>query len=366
MAGRPVPRREFLKAAGLTFAASLSPARAETMSRTDAVFASAFTAPSGEFGVALLAEDGEVIARIPLPVRGHDVAGHPATGHAVVFARRPGTLALAFDPARRRPHREIIAPPGRHFYGHGVFSGNGRLLHASENDFENAAGVIGVYDAEDGYRRIGEFPSGGTGPHDMLLLDDGYTLAVANGGIETHPEFGRTKLNISSMRPNLCFIDCRDGTPIETRTLPDALHQLSIRHLADDGNGSVYFACQYEGAPHQKPQLFGKVQRGGNMKLFEIDTTFLARLKNYVGSIAADPESGTFSVTSPRGNCMLVLDAGSGKVVAENSLANVCGVAGHGRAFVATTGQGLLFGTRRGIIRTGELQWDNHLARLSG
>ena len=70
MAGMPVSRRDFLQAAGLTFAASLSPARAETMSRADAVFASAFTDPSGDFGVALLTDDGKVIARIPCPFAG--------------------------------------------------------------------------------------------------------------------------------------------------------------------------------------------------------------------------------------------------------------------------------------------------------
>ena len=35
---------------------------------------------------------------------------------------------------------------GRHFFGHGVFSPDGKLLYATENDFEAARGVIGVYD----------------------------------------------------------------------------------------------------------------------------------------------------------------------------------------------------------------------------
>ncbi|MGT2465595.1 DUF1513 domain-containing protein [Mesorhizobium atlanticum] len=33
------------------------------------------------------------------------------------------------------------------------------------------------------------------GPHELLLLGDGRTLAIANGGIETHPDIwqGRTQ-----------------------------------------------------------------------------------------------------------------------------------------------------------------------------
>ena len=47
------------------------------------------------------------------------------------------------------------------------------------------------------FARVGEFPTHGVGPHELLLLGDGRTLAVANGGIETHPDFGRAKLNIA-------------------------------------------------------------------------------------------------------------------------------------------------------------------------
>ena len=47
--------------------------------------------------------------------------------------------------------------------------------------------MIGVRDAQDGYRQIGELPSDGIGPHEATLMPDGKTLVVANGGIRTHP-----------------------------------------------------------------------------------------------------------------------------------------------------------------------------------
>ncbi len=365
MAGRLVARREFLKNAGLTFAAMLSPARAQTLLQSDAVYASAYKDDSGAYGAALLAEDGTVVARVSLPARGHDVAHHPETGRAVAFARRPGTIAVAFDMAMQRRPQEITAQSGRHFYGHGVFSKDGRLLYASENDFENAAGVIGVYDVDAGFRRLGEFPSGGIGPHDMLLLNDGRTLAIANGGIETHPDFGRAKLNIATMAPCLCFVDRLHGTLVETQALPPALHKLSIRHLAGDGVGSLYFACQFEGAPIRQPPLFGQARPGETMRLFETDNGHLSKLKNYIGSIAANPQAGTLSVTSPRGNCLLVLDGKSGLVLSGRRLANVCGVTSHGDAYFTSTGNGVLFETRRGIVESDKLRLDNHLRRIA-
>ncbi|MGI8724305.1 MAG: DUF1513 domain-containing protein, partial [Methyloceanibacter sp.] len=45
--------------------------------------------------------------------------------------------------------------------------------------FANARGIIGVRDATDGYKQIGEFPSYGLEPHDVALLGDGRTLVIA-------------------------------------------------------------------------------------------------------------------------------------------------------------------------------------------
>ena len=42
--------------------------------------------------------------------------------------------------------------------------------------------MIGVRDALDGYRQIGELPSFGIGPHEATLMPDGKTLAIAKAG----------------------------------------------------------------------------------------------------------------------------------------------------------------------------------------
>ena len=38
--------------------------------------------------------------------------------------------------------------------------------------------MIGVYDASDGFRRVGEFPTHGMDPHELLPMPDGRTLAL--------------------------------------------------------------------------------------------------------------------------------------------------------------------------------------------
>ena len=152
----------------------------------------------------------------------------------MVFARQPGTFAVVFDHSGRDAPLTIASITGRHFFGHGVFSPDGALLYATENDFDNAAGVVGVYDARAKFNRIGEFPTYGMGPHELLLLGDGRTIAIANGGIETHPDYGRAELNIATMKPSYVLVDRVTGDLIEKHELPAALHQLSIRHMDAD------------------------------------------------------------------------------------------------------------------------------------
>ena len=41
----------------------------------------------------------------------------------------------------------------------------------------------------------------------MLLMPDGETFVVANGGIETHPDYGRAELNLETMDPSVAFVD---------------------------------------------------------------------------------------------------------------------------------------------------------------
>ncbi|MEL7027577.1 MAG: DUF1513 domain-containing protein, partial [Pseudomonadota bacterium] len=249
-------------------------------------FLSAGRKADGTYVLCGLKADGRIAFELALPARGHAAAAHPTGPEAVAFARRPGTFALVLECANGRQKARLDAPRGRHFYGHGAFSGDGMLLFTTENDFESARGVVGVWDAKRGYARLGEFGSGGVGPHDIKLMPDGETLVVANGGIETHPETGRTKLNLSTMRSNLSYLTL-DGA-IDAQVELEATHQRnSIRHLAVAENGSVAFAMQWQGdltddlpllgvhnRHDQKPTLFGDASVRG--------------LQGYLGSIAVN------------------------------------------------------------------------------
>ena len=359
-----VDRRRFLRSAGAGFALSLLPRGAEALTRSDAVFATAFQRRDGGYGVAVLSERSELIHAVALPDRGHDVTFDPVSGRSVVFARQPGTFMTVFDHAGRSAPVTIASVDGRHFYGHGVFSPDGALLYATENDFDNAAGVVGIYDARDGFTRIGEFATRGVGPHEMVLLGDGRTLAIANGGIETHPDFGRAKLNIPTMKPSLALVDRLTGDVLETHELPPALHQLSIRHMDIDADGTIWFGCQHEGPASEKPPLVGMARRGEELAMLDMPEKDLLELRNYVGSVAANREAGTVAVSSPQGNCLAVIDTREKRLREVRRLVEVCGLAPEGPDYLMSTGTGELVDPRHAAKSFADYAWDNHILRI--
>ena len=359
-------RRAFLKAAGAGFAASLLPQRAAALDRAELVFASAIQRKQGGFAAALVSEAGDLIASVDLPDRGHDITYSPASGKAVVFARQPGTFAVVFDARGGDAPVTLTSVAGRHFFGHGVFSPDGRLLYATENDFENARGVVGIFDATDGYKRIGEFDTYGTGPHEIILMPDNRTFAIANGGIETHPDYGRSELNIDTMDPSLAFVDSTDGSLIGQLRLAADLHQVSIRHVVVDKANRVWFGCQFRGPAEKRPQLVGYATPDGEIRLIELPDDHLASLNNYVGAIEISADKAVVAVSSSTGNTILAIDAETARPLVSTSMRSGSGLARDGKGFLATSGWGEMKGVAGSTAprQQFDFNFDAHLRRI--
>lgn len=326
-------------------------------------FLSAYRDENGDYGVAALDDMGALLFTERLPGRGHDTVCAPNGQTAITFARRPGRFALAIDLKDRNIPYAFEAAPNRHFYGHGFFSPDGRLLYATENAYEDERGVIGIYDVEAGYQRIGEFDTHGIGPHEAILMADKRTIAVANGGILTHPDFPRWKLNLANMVPSLAYIDLETGDLQELVALPPSLHQLSIRHMAQAGDRSIWFGGQFEGTRAEIVPLIGRHRRGSEIELINLPDPALSRLNHYIASVKASADGERIAVTSSRGNMAYVLDAIDHRIIESIPLTDVSGCAPLGNHFCFTTGQGALRGTRDTQL---DLSFDNHLTGLLG
>jgi uncharacterized protein len=369
MRSMAIDRRRLIQAAAAFGGTGLlSPALAAI--GDDGFYVSGCRQADGSFAAVLLDARGRDLAVLPVETRLHDTAYSRSLNRAVIFARRPGTLAFVIDLANRRLERTVVAPVGRHFYGHGVFSTDGRILYATENDFASGAGVIGLYDSTDGYRRIGEFPSGGVGPHELLLHPDGRSLIVANGGIRTSPDTGREKLDRDTMASSLTRIELAHGTITESVALPKELQLLSLRHLTVDATGAVWFGAQWEGDASETPPIVGRYQPGSSLSTLRLPEPLARLSQNYVGSLACDARGDLVATSCPKGGRIIVWEARTGKIAGVVALEDGCGVAPAGkRGFAMSSGGGSLIGWSPGgsspIASGGSRRsWDNHLRKV--
>lgn len=337
------------------------------------LFVSAYKKANGDFGVGIVDDLGEVLAQISLPGRGHGIAVSPDKTRFVAFARRPGTFAVVVRPFEDAEPQLVTAEPGRHFYGHGSFSADGRLLYAVENDFEAARGVVGIYDASGRtIRRLGEIETHGIGPHDLMIDPDGKTLIVANGGIRTHPDMPREKLNLDTMSPSVVYLDAENGDLLAEHALERSLHQLSLRHMAMDGNGRVWVGGQFEGPQSDRPPLVAFLGRDQAPRLTEIPDGIASGLQNYVGSVAANASGDVIATSCPRGGQTLFWKASSGAFIGAETIVDGCGVAPIDQgSFLVSDGNGALSLVEDParpaeiLARPPGFSWDNHMFPFS-
>ncbi len=324
-------------------------------------YLSAAATPNGTYVLCGLSSSLDILFRIPLPARGHAAAAHPNRPEAVAFARRPGTFAVVIDCVSGKEEARLTAPKGRHFYGHGAFSSSGDWLFTTENDFEAGRGRVGVWDVAAGYTRVAEFDSGGIGPHDIKRMPNSDMLVIANGGIDTHPDTGRTKLNIATMQSNLSYIE--DGVVIETARLTAEHQKNSMRHLAVNPSGDVAIGMQWQG-DSVAPALIARHKLGRDIIYAALSEDLLRALNGYIGSIAYAQDGTSIGATSPRGNIIDTYRADDMSLSGRSTITDVCGIASSATGFALTTGTGTLgfYGARHPTLRRPAHQvWDNHL-----
>jgi uncharacterized protein len=181
-----------------------------------------------------------------LSLRPHASLALPSRGHGVVqlgpysllaVAKRPGDWLLRWAPDGSHAPVWQWAEAGRVFNGHALLSPDGRTLYTTETNQDSGQGCIGVRDAITLQKRD-EWPSYGLDPHALVWdkSSDQPSLMVANGGIATQPETGRSKIDLAHMDSSLVRIDARSGALLGQWRLADP--RLSMRHLAWSGAGS--------------------------------------------------------------------------------------------------------------------------------
>lgn len=368
-----IDRRQVLTSAAAGLLAGAVPIRASAALPPYTLFAAARKGADGAYSAAIFTDAGQDVRSIALPERGHDLTVCPVSGRCVVFARRPGNFAIAFSHDRSQPPVAFTTIPERHMYGHGLFSRDGRLLYTTENDFEAARGVIGIYDVGAGFKRIGEHASHGIGPHDLALLSGRPIAVVANGGLREHPDIGggRRVLNPGAIETSIAYVNLETGDLIERHVLGKP-GTLSLRHLDVGRDDRVVIGAQIDGPPDAQAALVYRHRPQEPLAAMSLPAEAASRFLGYVSSVAVDGAGEVAVVSSSRGNIAAMIDIASGTVLRTIACRDVSGVAPSTaeHSFLLTSGQGFV-GTAspeagRAAGTGTRWAWDNHAVAVRG
>ncbi|MBU2958341.1 DUF1513 domain-containing protein [Paracoccus sp. 1_MG-2023] len=318
----------------------------------------------GGYALFGLSETGADLFRIPLPGRGHAAAAHPTAPEAVAFARSPGNFAIVLSCVTGEVLARLHAPQGRHFYGHGTFIAGGDILCTSENAYETGQGRIGLWSRREGWRRIGEIPTHGIGPHEIKRTE-GDVLVTANGGYRSDPDQPGVKLDVELMRPNLSYV-APDGELLEQVELDPELRMNSIRHISFGRDGVVAFGMQWQGDPAEGMPLLGLHRRGQAAVLDQMPIFEAVAMQGYVGSVAFEAQGRRVAISSPRGGRVQVFDD-TGRHLQTIRREDVCGLAPARSGFFISDGLGGLVQADDQVTplakRSGRA-WDHHLVSV--
>ncbi|TCP39881.1 hypothetical protein EV662_1096 [Rhodovulum marinum] len=238
------------------------------------------SAETGLSRASFFSTSGARLGQAPLDFRAHGMAEHGR--RLAVFPRQPGDRFALVDTETLEIRSVVTAPADRHFFGHGAFTRDGQHLLVTENDLETLQGGIGVYDTAGPMRRIGQIALPGPGPHEIARQPDRDIFHIALGGLETHPAYGRTPLNLHAFRSQIVTLDFDRG----------ALNQLghwagtegiSLRHLAMDHRGRLYIGGQIKSAERAAGEAVLWLVENDRVERLEPD----ASLGGYVSSVSA-------------------------------------------------------------------------------
>lgn len=335
--------------------------------------ASAASDNQGNHWLILCSIDGIAQKKIPLVERAHQVISHPSKPWVMAISRRPGKQILVADLQSGNVVARINAAANRHFFGHAVLSDDGRWLFSTENDISSGNGRIVVRDCESSFNIVADIASFGIGPHEMVWAQDKKTLIIANGGIKTHPNSGRKKLNLDTMLANLSYVDSQTGQLTDQVTLSHELHQLSIRHIDCNTQDQVAIAMQYQGALSDDVPLVALHQQGKDLQLLEQPESVRIKMKQYCGSVRFDNSGQVLAVSSPRGDLINFWNQ-KGDYITSTRVVDGCGITPAERdgEFIISSGRGNCYrydiASRQKTRLDTPLKalfWDNHLTWLS-
>ncbi|QRV23765.1 DUF1513 domain-containing protein [Marinomonas foliarum] len=335
-------------------------------------YASAYSLNKQEHYFGLFNDTGNLSWATKLGARAHAPVVHPTQSIIGIVARRPGFFMEFFDVSTHQKVLHITPSKEHHFYGHALFSKDGKHLITQENHYPSGQGKVFIRQWPSG-DIIQSFSSNGVGPHESVLLGDN-TLVIANGGLMTHPDEDRKILNLDTMQPNVTYLNLDNGKVLNQSKNSNDLHQLSIRHLDVNQQGTVALGFQYQGEIWDQVPLVALSQLDqSTLEYLPIPEEVRIRFKQYCGSVCFDASGEILAISTPKGGLVAYWHVNSKTFLGIDNCRDVCGLSTTNNAheFLLTSGTGAILksnpvqNSTTLIKKHTSLHWDNHLRLIA-
>lgn len=297
------------------------------LNSTSANLLAAWQLPGGGFQAGVLNVDPAqpnlftVQQAVDLPTRPHGLM-HLQGDEYLVIARRPGDWMMRLN-IRTGDVSRTWQDADRQLNGHSAVYG--KHVYTTETDMLGGSGVLAMRDKIT-LELLDVWPTHGHDPHEMLVLPNGGLgiaepfLLVANGGIQTHADMGRTQLNLNQMDSSLVALKPTTGELLKQWVLDDP--QLSLRHMALHTDGVVGIAMQaHHGSVSRKNEapVLALLSEQGLRTAPES-----AGMKGYAGDIVATPQG--FVISCTKSNAALHVSV-SGQSLEKFAASSACALA---------------------------------------
>lgn len=240
---------------------------------------------------------------------GHGFTPRIDKPHVVLITEKHGQGCCEVDLLQGRILRRVKTVAGREFYGHSSFSPDGKLWYCTEADTGDGSyhGVLAVRDADSLELRDEAFPTHGVAPHDCILIDDGATLVITNGG---------GPLDHDNELPCVAYVDVKTGEKRRLLTFKDK--RINAGHIAMTSRGElVCVSAPREGIPSSDPAFLGAISFYDPARdtVTTAEDPVRAKMKGETLSVAINEKTMIVGATNPAGNIVTFWDFLSGKLV---------------------------------------------------
>jgi uncharacterized protein len=240
---------------------------------------------------------------------GHGFTPRIDKSHVVLVTEKHGQGCCEIDLKARTVLRRVKTVAGREFYGHSAFSPDGKLWYCTEANVGDGSygGVLAVRDAASMELRDEDFPTHGIAPHDCILVDDGDTLIITNGG---------GPIGNPDQPACVSYVDVKTGKA--RKVLKFKSEKVNAGHIAISSKGElVCVSAPREGIGSGSEDFRGAISfyHPARDAFLTADDPIRAKMHGETLSVAFDEKTRVVAATNPSGHLVTFWDFDTGKLI---------------------------------------------------